>query len=148
MMMLFINMMMLKCLFYQICSFIKNILSWNFFFFPLSASSDWGFPGGSKVKESSLLMQEIGDTDWIPESGRSPGEPFQYSCLENPMDRGAWQATVHSTAKSQTLTLWVWLSTHTYTLQITTVYDVRETCTLEELPIEFYLKKWSNLECF
>ena len=42
----------------------------------------------------------------IPGSGRSPGEghgnPFQYSCLENPMDRGAWWATVHGVAKSQT----------------------------------------------
>ena len=42
----------------------------------------------------------------IPGSGRSPGEengnPLQYSCLENPMDRGAWRATVHVVAKSQT----------------------------------------------
>ena len=42
----------------------------------------------------------------IPGPGRSPGEgngnPLQYSCLENPMDRGAWQATVHGVAKSQT----------------------------------------------
>ena len=44
--------------------------------------------------------------DSIPGSGRSPGEgngyPLQYSCLENPMDRGAWQATVHGVTKSQT----------------------------------------------
>ena len=43
------------------------------------------------------------DAHWIPESGRSPGEghsnPLQYACLENPMDRGAWWATVHSVAK-------------------------------------------------
>ena len=49
----------------------------------------------------------------IPESGRSPGEgngnPLQYSCLENLMDRRAWLATVHGVAKSQT-----WLSTHTH----------------------------------
>ena len=42
----------------------------------------------------------------IPGSGRSPGgghgSPLQYSCLENPMDRGAWRATVHGVAKSQT----------------------------------------------
>ena len=47
-----------------------------------------------------------GDTGLIPGSGRSPGEgngyPLQYSCLENPMDRGAWQAVVHGVAKSQT----------------------------------------------
>jgi len=49
-------------------------------------------------KESSAVL--------IPGSGRSPGggngSPFQYSCLENSMDRGAWQATVHGVTKSQT----------------------------------------------
>ena len=48
-----------------------------------------------------------GDTDSIPRLGRSPGgengNPLQYSCQENPMDRGTWQATVHGVAKSQTL---------------------------------------------
>ena len=62
-----------------------------------------GFPGGSEVKASA---SNVGDPGWIPGSGRSPGEgngnPLQYSCLENPMDRGAWQATVHGVAKSQT----------------------------------------------
>jgi len=47
-----------------------------------------------------------GDVGWIPGSGRSPGEgndnPLQYSCLENPMDRGVWQATVLGIAKSWT----------------------------------------------
>ena len=47
-----------------------------------------------------------GDCDLIPGSRRSPGEgngsPLQYSCQENPMDRGAWQATVHGVAKSRT----------------------------------------------
>ena len=58
-----------------------------------------GFPGGSVVKESFADVGAIGDTSSIPGSGRSLGEgndnPLQYSCLENPMDRGAWQATVH-----------------------------------------------------
>ena len=47
-----------------------------------------------------------GDLDSIPGSGRSPregnGDPLHYSCLENPMDRGAWSATVHGVTKSQT----------------------------------------------
>ena len=55
-----------------------------------------GFPGGSEVKVSAFNMGDLGS---IPGSGRSPGEgngnPLQYSCLENPMDRGAWWATVH-----------------------------------------------------
>ena len=62
-----------------------------------------GFPGDSDGKESAC---NAGDPDSIPELGRSPGEgkgyPPQYSCLENPIDRGAWQATVHGVAKSQT----------------------------------------------
>ena len=56
-----------------------------------------GFPGGSVVKNPSVNAGETGDTGLIPGSGRSPGEghgnPLQYPCLENPMDRGAWRAT-------------------------------------------------------
>ena len=59
-----------------------------------------GFPGGSEVKVSA---SNVGDLGLIPGLGRSPGEgngnPVQYSCLENPMDRGAWWATVHRVAK-------------------------------------------------
>ena len=62
-----------------------------------------GFPGGSEVKASA---SNAGDPGSIPGSGRSPGEgnsnPLQYSCLENPVDGGAWQATVHGVAKSRT----------------------------------------------
>ena len=62
-----------------------------------------GFPGGSDDKESTC---NAGDPGSIPGLGRSIGEknsnPFQYSCLENSMDRGAWQATVYGVAKSRT----------------------------------------------
>ena len=62
-----------------------------------------GFPGGSDGKESSY---SAGDLGLIPGSGRSPGEgnsnPLQYACLENPMDRGAWRATVHGVTKTDT----------------------------------------------
>ena len=62
-----------------------------------------GFPGGSEVKASAYNAGDLGS---IPGLGRSPGEgngnPLQYSCLENPMDRGAWWTTVHRVAKSQT----------------------------------------------
>ena len=54
------------------------------------------FPGGSVVKNPPA---NAGDVGLIPGSGRCPeegnGNPLQYSCLENPKDRGAWQATVH-----------------------------------------------------
>jgi len=63
-----------------------------------------GFPGGSERKESAC---NAGHSSSLPGSGRSPGEgngnPLQYSCLENSMDRGAWRAIVHGVAKSQTL---------------------------------------------
>ena len=61
-----------------------------------------GFPGSSVIKNPSA---NAGDVCLIPESGRSPGEhgnAFQYPCLENPMDRGTWQAIVHGVAKSHT----------------------------------------------
>ena len=62
-----------------------------------------GFPGGSEVKASAC---NAGDLGLIPGLGGSPGEgngnPLQYSCLENPMAGGAWWATVHGVAKSQT----------------------------------------------
>ena len=59
-------------------------------------------PAGSNSKVSAY---NAGDPGSVPGLGRSPeegnGNPLQYSCLENPMDRGAWQATVHKVAKSQ-----------------------------------------------
>ena len=62
-----------------------------------------GFPGGSEVKASAW---NVGDPGSIPGSGRSPGEgnsnPLQYSCLENPTQGGAWQATFHGVAESWT----------------------------------------------
>ena len=61
------------------------------------------FPGGSDGKVSAY---NAGDPGLIPGSGKSLGEgngdQLQYSCLENPMDRGAWQATVHGIAKTPT----------------------------------------------
>ena len=61
------------------------------------------FPGGSDGKASAY---SVGDPSLFPGSGRSPGEgngnPLQYSCMENPMDGGAWQATVHGVSKSRT----------------------------------------------
>ena len=78
------------------------------------------------VKNSSANAGDARDPGSIPGSGipywgspagRSPtvgnGNPLQYSCLKNPMDKGAWQATVHEVTKSQTR-----LSTHTLTVNI------------------------------
>ena len=62
-----------------------------------------GFLGGLDGKESA---HSAGDPGLVPGLGRSPGEgngnPLQYSCLENSVDRGAWQATAHGVAEGQT----------------------------------------------
>ena len=82
--------------------FLKQMFTFYIvnYFFPL-----WllAFPGGPEVKASAWNAGDVGS---IPGSGRSPGEgngnPLQYSCLGNSTDRGAWRATVHGVAKSQT----------------------------------------------
>ena len=70
---------------------------------PPSQSYSCTFPGGSVVKNPPA---KAGDAGSIPWSGRSPGRgngnPLQYSCLENPMDRGTWQATVHELTELDT----------------------------------------------
>ena len=72
-------------------------------FFLRSVIRKLGIPGGSDGKESAY---NVGDLGLIPRLGRSPGggngNPLQYSGLENPMDRGAWRATIHGVAESQT----------------------------------------------
>ena len=64
-------------------------------------SQPWGFPGGSVVKNPPANAGDVGS---IPGLGRSPGErngkPVQYSCLENPMDRGVWRAMSMGSQKS------------------------------------------------
>ena len=66
-----------------------------------------GSLGGASGKEPTCqCRRDVRDSGMIPGLGRSPGEengyPLQYSCLENSMDRGAWQATLHGVIKSQT----------------------------------------------
>ena len=64
--------------------------------------------GDAVRKNSHVSAEDAGDTSFIPGSERSSGvgngNPLQYSCLRNPMDRGAWQATVHGITKSQGMT--------------------------------------------
>ena len=65
-----------------------------------------GFPGGSVVNNRPANAGDAGDSVSISGSGRSPGggngNPLQYSCLENPVDKGAWWVTVHGVTKNQT----------------------------------------------
>ena len=66
----------------------------------------WGSPGGTVVKNPPSDVADAGDLDSIPGSGKYPGggdgHPLQYSCLESPMGRGTWWATVHGATKSWT----------------------------------------------
>ena len=77
-----------------------------------------------RLKRLPVSACNAGDLGSIPGSGRSPGEgngnPLQYSCLENPVDGGAWWATVHGVTKS-----WTWLSNFTYgTLHLLSTYII------------------------
>ena len=100
---------------YLKCTFLKYPIilivweSWLVLVLPFIVR---GFPGGSEVKASACNAGDLGSISGL---GRSPGEgngnPLQYSCLENPMDRGAWWAAVHGVAKSRT-----WLSDFTHWL--------------------------------
>ena len=69
----------------------------------LRPQKDMGFAGGATVKNP---LADAGDVGSIHGSGKSPGagngNALQYSCLENPMDRGAWRAAVHGVAQSRT----------------------------------------------
>ena len=75
-----------------------------------------GFPGGSVSKESACNAGGVGS---VSESGRSPGgrhgNPLQYSCLKNPMDRGTWRAPVHGVERSRTRLSNSHTHTHTHT---------------------------------
>ena len=76
------------------------------------------------VKNTPTNAGDVRDTGSIPGSGRSPrggnGNPFQYSCLENPMDIGAWWAIVHRVTQSQTQLKWFSMHTHRKTIIKTT----------------------------
>ena len=94
-----------------ILSIMDLILEWVWLI-SYSSQAFLGRPSSSRGKESTCSAGDAGDTGLIPRSGRSPeeenGNPLQYSCLKNLMDRGAWWAIVYRVAKSQTL-----LSLHT-----------------------------------
>ena len=100
--------------------YILEIASWDIVtllnnLIPYSKPNMKGFPRWLSDKESACQSRRLMNSGSIPGLGRYPGKgngnPLQHSCLGNPMDRGAWQSTVHGVAKS-----WTWLSNwaHTY----------------------------------
>ena len=99
-----------------------------------------GLPWWLSGKESACIAGDEGDAGSIPWLWRSlkegrQGNPLQYSCLENSMDRGPWRVTVHKIAKSQT-----WLSTH-----VCSVWECFEYCTSKNVSIitsSKHMGKW------
>ena len=88
----------MTALWFSVCSTFVTVLC--------MLKKNMGLPWWLSGKESACNAGAAGDVGSIPGSGRSPGggqgNPLQYSCLENPMDRGAWRATVHGVMKSWT----------------------------------------------
>ena len=96
------------------------------------------FIGGSDGKESACHVEDL---DSIPGAGRSPRErndnPFQYSCLENSKDRGAWQTTVHGVTKESYITEWL-----AFSLSHTCLLDVHNSSLFTTF--NEYCKKWEK----
>ena len=103
--------------------------------------SGLGFPGGRVVKNPPAIAGDARDTGLIPGSGGSSGgangNPLQYSCLEDPMDREAWQAIVHGVTQSQTRLI-------TYACHVIRVWfgnQIQHKC---ECPVLFSFSKCSR----
>ena len=96
------------------------------------------------VKNPPANAGDLGDVGSIPGSGRSPGgglgHPFQYSCLENPMNRGAWQAIVHRVSKN-----WTWLST--FAGNCNTSKTSRLRCFLLGFDIDALFPEYNTVPC-
>jgi len=92
------------------CSGQNEQLQWECYFLLVQQYLRESFPGSSVVKNVPANAGAVGDWDLIPGLGRFPrggnGNPCQYSCLRNPMDRGSWRAAVHKVTESPK-----WLST-------------------------------------
>ena len=86
-----------------------------------------GFPGGLVVENMSANAGDIREASAIPGSRRSPGgrhgNSLQYSCLENPTDKGAWWATVHRVAKSRTQLKWLRTAQHSTGMYLIEMYS-------------------------
>ena len=110
--------------------FSASRIKWNI----ADLTGNLGFPGGSLIKNPPANAR---DTGLIRESGRSPGEgngnPFQCSCLGNPMDRGAWRATVHGVAKESNMTEWLNSNSLKTAQHLRTYYKGRILCPITKV---------------
>ena len=107
-----------KCNPFYISSIIF-LIHFQYLFFFSWPSVLHGLPGGASGKELACQCRRHKRCRFNPWIGKIPWRracsPFQYTCLENPMDRRAWQATVHGVTQSQTLLKWLHTHTHTHT---------------------------------
>ena len=101
----------------------------------------WDSLTAQQVKKSAFSAGDTGDASLMSQSVRSPGggngNPPQYSCLENPMDRGAWRATVHRVAESVT-------TEHSATPQNCALVLMRHLILCVRLASPWYPDKWTN----
>ena len=79
---------------------VKRHLVLDFVLYQVMVS--WGLPYSSDGKDSAYNAGDLGSVPGSGRSGEGNGNPLQYSCLENPRDKGAWRVTVHGVTKSQT----------------------------------------------
>ena len=109
-----------------------------------------GFPGDSMIKN---LPTNAGDGGSVPGSGRSRGEgngnPLQFSCLGNPRDRGAWQATIHGFTKELDMT-W-WLNSNSHPISIVSLISVSHFFQINQIPPQncgnlWFLPCWSEAQ--
>ena len=91
-------------LYYFPCVGCLSLFGLSFWLFPNNVFPDVvrGFLGGSDDKDSAYFAEDLGLIPWSVGSNSGNDFPLQYSCLVNPIDRGAWLATVHGVAKSLT----------------------------------------------
>ena len=97
----------------------------------------WASQLALMVKNRPANAGDVRDMGSIPGSGRSPGgghsHPLQYSCLQSPMDRGAWQAQVHRVWKSQTWLKWLSMHAHRVTIMVKIIIRAILKCCLSFL---------------
>ena len=139
-----------KCVFSSSCACDQTTFLY-YFSFLVHCSVCLGLPWWPSGKESACNAGDLGLIPWL---GRFPGgghgNPFQHSCLENPMDRGAWQATVHGIAQS-----WTWLKQFSSSMYLRSfMWHVSRynTCSLQAQAKDngqcflYYLSPYSQLE--
>ena len=124
---------------YSMMAFLTSV-TWHALYFELHFSNEWGASQVVLVvKNPPANAGNLRDLGLIPGLGRSPGEghgnPLQRSCLESPMDRGAWQTTVHGVAKSQT---WLKQVEHLFICLLAIYISSLKKCLFRSLILNFF----------